>query len=140
FAKEKNIDIEPEILIVVPAEISSYIDMAEIKIRRDESDTVHVLLPPILMDSVMIDLKDDAIYDLDKKKKELVATEQGAYFDIFGQMKDAILEKEQLVKEQAIENGILTQGEEMAKSYLRNFIHPLGYEVVFEDQKVEVEN
>ncbi|MEL6718497.1 MAG: DUF4230 domain-containing protein [Bacteroidota bacterium] len=136
FAKEKNIDIEPEILIVVPAEVSSYIDMAAIKIRKDESDTVHILLPTIQMDSVIIELKDDAIYDLDKKEKEWMATQQGAYFDIFGQLKDALLEKEQLIKEKAQENGILTQGEEMAKSYLQNFIEPLGYEVIFEKEKM----
>lgn len=139
FAKEKGEDIEAEILIVVPAEISSYIDMAEVRIRKDESDTVHILLPPIQTDSVLIDLKDDAIYDLDDKDK-LIATQQGAYFDIFGQLKDAILEKEQIIKSKAHENGIFSQGEEMAKSYLRNFINPMGYEVVFENEKKQIEN
>ena len=113
--------------------------MASIKMRREEFDTVHILLPPIQMDSVVIDLKDDAIYDLDKDEKEWVATQQGAYFDIFGQLKDALLEKEQIIKEKASENGILIQGKAMAKSYLQNFIQPLGYEVVFEEENFSVE-
>jgi len=140
FAQEKKLDIEPEILIVVPAKVSSYIDMAAIRIRSDESDTVHILLPPVQMDSVLIDLKDDAIYNLNKDEKEWMATQQGAYFDIFGQLKDAIIEKEQMIKEKARENGILIQGKEMAKSYLENLIHPLGYEVMFENEKLELKD
>lgn len=138
LAREIDQDIEPEILIVVPAEVSSYIDMSAIKIRKDDLDTVHILLPPVLLDSVVIDLKEDAIYNLDKDKREWIATQQGAYFDIFGQLKDALLEKEQMIKDKASENGILVQGYEMAKSYLRNFIQPLGYEVVFENEKLDI--
>ncbi|MEM6806156.1 MAG: DUF4230 domain-containing protein [Bacteroidota bacterium] len=135
YAEVVGEDIEPELLVILPAEVSVYLDMREVKIHEDslEVGIVYVQLPELHFDPVLIDLPEDsAVYQLDKKKTELHTSRQGAYYDLFSQLKEGILELESEVKEKARRKGILDEGEKMAKTYLESFIAPMGFEIRFD--------
>lgn len=138
FAEESGEEIDPEVLIILPAEVSVFIDMKKLEIEGGENpDSLLIItIPEPEFDPVLIELPDSsAVYKLDGKKSEWVGTYQGAYYDLFGQLKEAILEKEIEVKEKAIENGLIEEGKKMAESYLKNFVGPLGYKIEFRRQE-----
>ena len=138
FAKELGEEIDPEVLIIAPAEISVFINMKKVSMNvvELEDSILHVHIPPIEFDPALIELPDSAtVYEVDNNKSELMISKQGAYFDLFGQLKEAVLEKQSEVKSKAIENGIIAEGEKMARSYLENFMRPLGLEMKFTQLK-----
>jgi len=145
FALDSGEDIEPEVLVVAPAEIAVYINMKEVLIEEAEDSTeiVRIYVPPIAFDRALIELPDkEGVYDMDGKKTELSNSQQGAYFDLFDQLKVTILEKHIEVKDKAIANGIIQEGEKMARVYLENFMRPLGiaYEIIQLPQGTEMES
>jgi len=133
FARESGEELDPEVLIVAPAEISVYINMKKLSMNVEELEdsVVRILIPPIEFDPTLIELPDSAVYEVDGNESELEFTRQGAYYDLFGQLKETVLEKQSEVKAKAIENGIITEGEKMAKIYLENFMRPLGLKLEF---------
>ena len=136
FAQEAGNEIDPEVLIILPSEVAVYIDMKEVTMEpRGAGDSLLVItLPEIRFDSVFIELPtDSAVYKLDSKGTEWVTSQQGAYYDLFGQLKEAVLQKEKEVLAKAIENNIVEEGRQMAETYLQNFVAPLGYEIVFRE-------
>lgn len=138
FAKESGEEIDPEVLIVLPAEVSVFIDMKKLQLEgiEKQDSLLTIIIPELEFDPVLIDLPDSsAVYQLDRKESEWVGTYQGAYYDLFGQLKEAVLEKQIEVKEKAIENGILEEGRKMAESYIKNFIAPLGLEIEFKERE-----
>ena len=137
FALQEGEEIEPEILIVAPAQISVYIDMKAVKIEELADSLVRIYIPPIAFNRTLIELPDSSVYDIDGKETEFETSLQGAYFDLFGQLKETVLEKEAEVKTKAIENGIVEDGERMARLYLENFMRPLGLEMEFIQEKEE---
>lgn len=143
FAEEVGEEIDPEVLIILPAAVSVFIDMRKVHIEGGEigDSLITIQIPKPEFDPVLIELPEDsAVYKLDKKDSEWVTSHQGAYYDLFGQLKEAIIEKEKEVKAKAIENGIEEEGKKMAEIYLKSFVAPLGYEVEFkakeEDEKI----
>ena len=127
----------PEILIILPAAVTVFINMDSIQVDTTQlsEGILNLKLPEIEFDPVIIELaeaQDSVVYHLDKKEVETEFSYEGAYYDLFGQLKESILEKEVSVKAKAIENGILKEGEKMARSYLKNFVSPMGYEIRFE--------
>ena len=140
FAEEDSAAIDPEVLIILPATVSVYIDMKKVVTEKEGDSLLVITLPPIEFDPVLIDLPtDSAVYKLDSRDSEWVTSQQGAYYDLFGQLKEAILQKEQEVRDKAVENGIVEEGQKMAREYLTNFVTPLGYVLRFEEAKPEVE-
>lgn len=130
FAIEEGNDIEPEILIVAPAEIAVFINMKNVEIEEIGDSVLNVFVPPIEFAPALIELPDSAgVYDIDSRQTEWEISQQGAYFDLFDQLKGTLLEKQTEVQAKAIENGIIQEGEKMAKIYLENFMRPLGLEV-----------
>ena len=120
FAEELGEDLEPELLVILPAEVSVYIDMSEIVIHEDslEKGVVYVRLPELKFDPVLVDLPEDSVvYQLDRKDSEFQSSQQGAYYELFSQLKEAVLDLEVESKKKAIENGILEEGDKMIKEY-----------------------
>ena len=131
FARESGDEIDPEILIVAPAEVSVYINMKKVVMNMEEFEDslVRLYIPPIEFDPVLIELPEENVYEMDGNKTELELSRQGVYYDLFGQLKEAVLEKEIEVKVKAIENNIVEEGRRMAEIYLENFMRPLGLKV-----------
>ncbi|MEL7533691.1 MAG: DUF4230 domain-containing protein, partial [Bacteroidota bacterium] len=124
-------------LFIVPIAVSVYIDMEQVLINEelDADSNLVINLPPLQFNPVIIDLPtDSAVYKLARGKKSTVASEQGAYYDLFGQLKVAIIEKEAEAVLKAAENGILEEGRTMAENYISTFIEPLGYQIKFAEQ------
>ncbi len=134
LAKEQEDHIDPKLLIVVPAQITAYIDMREVQTDTDffTGASLQVKLPTPKLDSVIISLDSTDHYEL-SNKFEVDLTSKGVYYDIYQQLKDAILEKEVVVKEKALNEGIVKETHEMAAEYIKGFAATLGYSVRFVD-------
>ncbi|MEO1448940.1 MAG: DUF4230 domain-containing protein [Bacteroidota bacterium] len=132
-------DIQPKLLIVAPAEVSGFVDLSKLAYRSVEipaegtaQPIMQVILPPAQMDSVRIDLDSTDHFDLGRKM-DISLTEDGVYFEIFQQLKDALEEKRGELRERALEKGILTETQRLAAEYVRDFVGGLGYQVEFVD-------
>ncbi|MFK7923369.1 MAG: DUF4230 domain-containing protein [Bacteroidia bacterium] len=139
FAEELGDEIDPEVLIVVPAEVSVFIDMDQVLINESlaPDSSLIISLPPLQFSPILIELPtDSAVYKLARGKKTTSISEQGAYYDLFGQLKVAIIEKEEEARANAIKNGILQEGQKMAKSYITTFVEPLGFNIQFVEDSV----
>ena len=125
--------INPQLLIIVPAEISSYIDLRELRIGdRILGDTLQVLMPEVKLDSVIIDLDSTAEY-FDLGGRKLTFSGSGVYYEVYEQLRDGINETEGIVKRKAIEAGIYEETRKLAFQYIKDFASTLGYNVQIVD-------
>ncbi|MDB4285797.1 DUF4230 domain-containing protein [bacterium] len=125
--------IKPQLLVIVPAEVSSYIDLRELKIGdRIMGDTIQVLMPKVQLDSVIVDLDSTAEY-FDLGGRKLTTSGSGVYFEVYEQLRDGIKETEVSVKKKAAEAGIYVETQQLAQQYITDFARALGYNVVIVD-------
>ena len=137
-AIEKDEDVEPKLLIVVPAKINGFIDMRKLRFQEigigdgHSGDTLLVILPPPQIDSVITDLDSTANYRLDKMLNlDASTSNDGFYYDIFQQLRQALKETEDLVRDKAIDAGIYAETQRLAAAYVTEFAGSLGYTVQF---------
>ena len=127
--------IKPKLMIIVEAEISGYVNLKDLKInRRQFDDTLEVYVPMAQLDSVIVRVDDDStrLYQLAKAGREDVSNE-GAYYDIFQQLKNAIIQAEGRVKKRALKAGIMAETRKLAKDYVRQFAGNLNLAIRFRD-------
>jgi hypothetical protein len=125
--------IKPQLLVIVPAEVSSYIDLSELKIGgRIQGDTIQVLMPKVRLDSVIVDL-DSTAESFDLGGRKLTTSGSGVYYEVYEQLRDGIKETEASVKKKAKEAGIYEETEKLAHQYITDFASALGYNVMIVD-------
>ncbi|MEM7659560.1 MAG: DUF4230 domain-containing protein [Bacteroidota bacterium] len=135
-------DVEPRLMVVVPVEISSYIDMSQLQMEafggpeETTKDSLLVTLPAPQLDSVLVDLDSTGNYNLGAKFQLLDLNDEGDgfYHELYLQLRDEIQEVKLHVKEKAIRSGILSETEEMAQAYVRDFASGMGYGVRFQNR------
>ncbi|GAB4409496.1 MAG: hypothetical protein OHK0039_13220 [Bacteroidia bacterium] len=127
--------LEPKLLVVVPVEVTSYVDMRELQYRPlggeavpNSGDTLLVVLPRPRLDSVHVRLDSTANYNLGKLAG-LSLTEDGFYYEVFKQLQDALREVRLRVRDKAIEDGILSETTRLAQDYVGDFAGSMGYKV-----------
>jgi chromosome segregation ATPase len=124
--------IQPKLLVIAEAQVSGYINLKKLRISQGLfEDSLAVLLPEAEIDSVIFQLDSAQLYPLARPGSE--RTEEGAYYDIFQQIKNAIIQAEGRVKKRAIEAGIKAETRRLAEDYVRDFAANLNLGVVFVD-------
>jgi hypothetical protein len=124
--------IQPKLLVIAEAQVSGYINLKKLRISQGLfEDSLAVLLPEAEIDSVIFQLDSAQLYPLARPGSE--KTEEGAYYDIFQQIKNAIIQAEGRVKKRAIEAGIKAETRRLAEDYVRDFAANLNLGVVFVD-------
>jgi hypothetical protein len=142
-AQASGEDVEPRLLVVVPVEVSAYVDMRELKLEafgnlaEESPDSILVTLPEPQLDSVLVDLDSTGNYNLGARFQllDLNDNQDGFYHELYLQLRDEIKEVKLQVKEKAIRSGILTETEEMARAYIRDFAGGMGYGVRFKSDE-----
>lgn len=127
--------LKPKLMIIARAQISGYVNLKDLKInQRQFDDTLEVYVPPPMLDSVIVMIDDDSTRLYPLAKPELGKTsEDGAYYDIFKQLKNAIILAEGQVKKRAIEAGILAETRKLTREYITQFAGNLSLPIVFID-------
>ncbi len=127
--------IKPKLMIIAQAQISAYVNLKNLKInQRQFDDTLEVYVPQPQLDSVIVMIDDDStsLYPLSRAELDK-ASDEGAYYDIFQQLKNAIIQAEGRVKKRAYEAGIMAETHRLAKEYVQQFASNLNLHIVFRD-------
>ncbi|MEM7372132.1 MAG: DUF4230 domain-containing protein [Bacteroidota bacterium] len=125
--------IQPQLLIIVPTEVSSYIDLRELRIgERILGDTLQILIPEVKLDSVIVDL-DSTAESFDLGGRKITFSGSGVYYEVYEQLRDGIKETEISVKKKAIQAGIYEETRKLAYRYIKDFASTLGYNVQIVD-------
>ena len=136
WAKQTGEDtLKPKLMIIAETQLSSYVDLKELKVnQRPFDDTLLVYVPKPQLDSVIVKIDDDStkLYQLARAERENVSND-GAYYDIFQQLKNEIIAAEARVKKRAIEAGIIEETKKLAKEYVLQFAGNLNLPVIFVD-------
>ncbi|WNJ17333.1 DUF4230 domain-containing protein [Pontibacter sp. G13] len=136
----KAAGLDPKILMTLPAELYVYMDLTQIQINEDslESKILYVQLPEIEADSVFLDVASSRVDALDNST--FTTKGQRAYHMLLEQLKLALLNKSQKVRQEAIDAGVLSEAQFMAENYVGKFFGSMGVEVRFEQLVPEADS
>ncbi|MDW3647258.1 MAG: DUF4230 domain-containing protein [Bacteroidia bacterium] len=123
----------PKLLVVVSAEVTGMVNLQEMQFETIGRDSLAVTqMPQAITDSVYIRMSNTKRFLAGKKKNGLFSSaEEGLYFEVYQQLKDAIIETESRVRKKAIESGILDETNRMAHDYIRDVGKSTGFNVGF---------
>jgi len=132
----------PKLLVVVSAEVTGMVDLKSMKVKTVGTDSLAIMyMPPAITDSVHIRMSDTKRFLANNKKEGIFSSgEEGLYFEVYQQLKDAIVETESRVRKKAIEAGILEETDELAREYMRNVAKSMSSHAGFaENEPLELE-
>lgn len=128
----------PKLLFIVSVEVTGMVDLKELDFetehltRHSGGDSMVMFvnrMPVAKLDSVVINLSDTKRFQTGGKAKNGLFSkeEEGMYYEVYQQMKDALAETEEIVKNKAIEAGILVETDKMAVDYIRGIGKSMGF-------------
>ena len=135
---EEIIPIEREgterlkLLLIVPAKISGYMNLANLKFNMKNDTLGEVTLPKVLLTDPIIEIDKAMNYNLEKKFGLRLGT--GLYNEVFSQLKLALVDTKKEIITKAVANGIKQQTQNMGRMYIQNMITTLGYQAQFTDR------
>ncbi|MEL6253406.1 MAG: DUF4230 domain-containing protein [Bacteroidota bacterium] len=127
----------PKLLVVVSAEVTGMVNLQKMQFKTIGNDSLAVTqMPQAVTDSVYIRMSNTKRFLAGKKKNGLFSSsEEGLYFEVYQQLKDAIIETESRVRKKAIESGILDETNRMAHDYIRDVGKSTGFNVGFAEKE-----
>ncbi|MEO1448939.1 MAG: DUF4230 domain-containing protein [Bacteroidota bacterium] len=121
-----------QFLLTTPAEISGFIDLSQTRFALRPDSLLLVQLPPAKLSKVHIDLRETEEYQADRRKLLFgKSIQRASYFEVYDQIRQALTQAKDRVRQRAIVNGIESETQSRAEMYLRNQIAGLGYRVEF---------
>lgn len=132
----------PRLLAVVPANLGGYIDLSKVE-YPDESeivgDTITIHADSILLSRVYVNLDSTSHFDISKKIPKVKSSEEGLFFEVFQQLRQAVDETERRVLEKALRRGIISETCDMACKYFDELMSIFGYKarVIFKDSRCD---
>lgn len=123
----------PKLLVVVSAEVTGMVDLKKMEIETVGLDSLTVVsMPHAVTDSVNIRMSDTKRFLANNKKDGIFSSgEEGLYYEVYQQLKDAMTETESRVLQKALDAGILAETNEMAHEYIRNVTRSMGFNAGF---------
>lgn len=128
----------PKLLFIVSVEVTGMVDLKELDfetehlVRHTGGDSMVMFvnkMPVAKLDSVVINLSDTKRFQTGGNAKNGLFSkeEEGMYYEVYQQMKDALAETEQIAKNKAIEAGILIETDKLALDYIRGIGKSMGF-------------
>lgn len=129
----------PKLLFVVSTEVTGMVDMKELEFEIDGDSMRIIKMPKALIDSVSINLSDTKRFQTSGEKGRglFSKAEEGLYFEVYQQMKDALIETEEIVRNKALTAGIMAETDRLAEEYISGMGKSLGFYVSLPDPIAE---
>ena len=122
----------PNMIVIASAEVTGFVDLKQLEFDYVNEDSIVITrLPEAMLDSIIIKLPKKKRYIVGDVKPKQNPNGKGIFFEVYKQLKEAISEAKDRVKERALDAGILNDTEIMARQYLVNFGKSMGYGVGF---------
>ena len=132
----------PRLLAVVPANLGGYIDLSKVRYPAESEivgDTITIYADSILLSRVYVNLDSTKHFDIAKKIPKVKSSEEGLFFEVFQQLRQAVDETEKRVLEKALRRGIISETCDMACKYFDELMSIFGYKarVIFKDSRCD---
>ncbi|MEL6675140.1 MAG: DUF4230 domain-containing protein [Bacteroidota bacterium] len=122
----------PSLLFVVSAEVSGKVDLAQLDYEIETQDSLTIKRMPVpYPDSVNIRMSETKRFLTEGTDFRLTQAEEGLYYKVYQQIKDALEETKGVVLKKALETGLMEETEEMALDYVRDVARSMGYRIGF---------
>ena len=133
----------PKLLVVVSAEVTGMVDLKELDFNtevypdKNGGDSLVMVvnqIPKARTDSVLIHLSETKRFQTSGGSGTSLFTkqEEGLYYEVYQQLKDALIETEGIVTQKAIDAGILDETNELAIDYVEGIGKSVGFKVNLE--------
>lgn len=123
-----------KLLLIVPAKISGYMNLANLKFNIKNDTLVEVQLPQVALTEPIIEIDKALNYNLEKKFGLRLGT--GLYNEVFSQLKIALVDTKKDITAKALANDIEQQTLNMGKLYIQNMMSTLGYQAIFKEDSI----
>ncbi|MEO0474054.1 MAG: DUF4230 domain-containing protein, partial [Bacteroidota bacterium] len=133
-ARRNGEDIEPRLLIIVPASVDLYVDMEQARFSDEllDENILPIRLPTPQLDSVLFKIDTARSFALGNGGK-LQLTEHGLYYDLYQQLKNAIAEKTIEIKEKVRREGVEAQAVDAGEEFVGQIFEGIGLTPMFLD-------
>ena len=115
------------LLMIVPARISCYIDLEQMRYELTDS-LVKIRLPDPVIEAPVLDLDSARIFNMNQR---YVTASKKSYETVLRNVQQSLVRAKQDVMKRAEANGIRSEARRLGEIYFQGLFASLGYQVVF---------
>jgi Protein of unknown function (DUF4230) len=115
------------LLMVIPARVSSYIDLEQMDCELSDS-LLRVFLPEPVLEAPVLDLDSAKIFNLNQR---YVTASKKSYETVVRNVQLSLSRAKEDVHHRALANGILDEARQLGEAYFRSLFGGLGFEIEF---------